>query len=129
MGDKNNADNRISFNIANFTTSKLKNNNALSIDLSTQSGAQTALADLDISIDYANLKRGELGGVLNRFQFAASNLGAQVENFTAGESAIRDADVAAEIATFTKSQILLQSATAMLAQANNIPALALKLLG
>ncbi|MFQ5692597.1 MAG: flagellin [Nitrospinota bacterium] len=128
VGDKNDANNRIAFNIANFKTAKLKNGNALTVNLTTQSGAQTALADVDTSINYVNLKRGDLGGVLNRLQFASADIGSKVENLTAANSAIRDADIAAEISAFTKNQILLRASTAILAQANQVSALALKLL-
>lgn len=128
VGDKNNTNHRISFNIADFQTAKLKNGAALSVNLSTQSGAQTALADIDTAIDYVNLKRGDLGAVLNQLGFAASNIATNVENLTSAESVIRDADIASEISTFTKNQILLQASTAILAQANQIPGLALQLL-
>ncbi len=129
VGDKNNADNRISFNIADFQGAKLKNGAALTIDLSTQSGAQTALADLDTSTNYVNLKRGDLGAVLNQLGFASANIGTNIENLTSAESVIRDADIAAEISEFTKNQILQQATVAMLAQANQLPSLALQLLG
>ena len=129
VGDKNNADNRISFNIADFQTAALKNGAALSVDLSTQSGAQTALADIDTAIDYVNLKRGDIGATLNQLGFAAANIATNVENLTSAESVIRDADIALEISTFTKNQILLQASTSILAQANQIPGLALQLLG
>jgi flagellin len=129
VGDTNNANNRISFNISDFRTSALNNGSALTLDLSTQSGAQNALTDVSTAIDYVNLKRGDIGAVLNQLGFAGSNIASTVENLTAAESVIRDADIATEISEFTKNQILTQASTAILAQANQIPGLALQLLG
>jgi flagellin len=69
-----------------------------------------------------------LGAVQNRLQFTTANLENAIENLTAAESAIRDADVAEEISHFTRAQILTQASTAMIAQANSLPQSALQLL-
>jgi flagellin len=64
----------------------------------------------------------------NRFESMVNNLQVGVENLTASESRIRDADMALEMVSFTKSQILLQAGTAMMAQANNVPQSVLRLM-
>jgi len=72
--------------------------------------------------------RGELGSVQNRLEHTVNFLGVYQENLQAAESRIRDVDMAAEMTTFTKLQILQQSGTAMLAQANMAPQSLLSLL-
>jgi flagellin len=70
----------------------------------------------------------QIGGVQNKLQFTVANLEIASENMSASESRIKDADFAAEVATFTRNQILVQAGVAMLAQANTIPQIALQLL-
>lgn len=96
--------------------------------LATQSDAQTALGALDTAISQLNEAFGEIGSVQNQLQFAAQNVLSAIENFTAAESTIRDADMAAEMTEFTRLQILQQAGTAMLAQANHAPSQVLQLL-
>lgn len=100
-----------------------------SLDLSTTSAAQTALTSIDSAIDTLNESRGDLGAIQNRLGYAGANLATTIENVQAAESVIRDVDMAAEMTTFTKNQILLQAGTAMLAQANAAPQNILSLLG
>jgi len=100
-----------------------------SIDLSTATGAQSALADVDAAIDTLNSSRGDLGAIQNRLNYAGANLSTTIENVQAAESVIRDVDMAGEMITFTKNQILLQAGTAMLAQANMAPQAVLSLFG
>lgn len=83
--------------------------------------AQTFLSTVDSAISILNNKRGALGAAQNRLGYASANLASTMENLTAADSVIRDVDMAAEMTTFTKSQILLQAGTAMLAQANMAP--------
>jgi flagellin len=73
--------------------------------------------------------RNDLGAFQNRMEHTINNLGVSIENLSAAESRIRDADMASEMTNFTKHQILTQSATAMLAQANMRPQSVLQLLG
>jgi flagellin len=73
--------------------------------------------------------RGQLGAIQNRFQATISNLQVTTQNLTASRSSIVDTDMSLEMVNFTKSQILLQAGTAMLAQANAAPQTILKLLG
>jgi flagellin len=92
-----------------------------SIDLTSASTAQTALTSIDDAIDNLNSSRGDLGAIQNRLGYASANLSTTIENVQAAESVIRDVDMASEMTTFTKNQILLQAGTAMLAQANMAP--------
>ncbi|HEY0237772.1 MAG TPA: flagellin, partial [Friedmanniella sp.] len=72
--------------------------------------------------------RSQLGAVQNRFDHTINNLNVAVENLTSSESRIRDTDMASEMVSFTRAQILSQAGTAMLAQAKNIPQSVLQLL-
>lgn len=87
-----------------------------------------ALAHLDEAMDFVNRQRADIGAVLNRLQATADNLKISEENTSAARSRIVDADYAQETASLTREQILTQAATAMLAQANSQPNLALSLL-
>ena len=113
-------------NLAAITSS------ALSIDtlsLTSVAGALTALDSLNSAINLISQGRGKVGAVQNRLTRTIANLGVAVENLQAAESSIRDADIAEEIAALTRNQILVQSATAMVGQANLIPQSILQLLG
>jgi flagellin len=103
--------------------------NIATLDLSTAANAQTALTSVDSAIDTLNDSRGALGAIQNRLAYASANLSTTIENVQAAESVIRDVDMAAEMTTFTKNQILLQAGTAMLAQANMAPQVVLSLFG
>jgi flagellin len=98
-------------------------------DIRTQSGAQLSLAALDEAITNKDIRRAELGAFANRLENTITNLQIQAENLQAAESRISDVDVAQEMTEFTRNNILAQAATAMLAQANSLPQLALTLLG
>jgi flagellin len=91
------------------------------VQLDTVAHAQTALTSIDDAIDTLNGSRGDLGAIQNRLGYASANLSTTIENVQAAESVIRDVDMASEMTTFTKNQILLQAGTAMLAQANMAP--------
>ena len=91
------------------------------LKVDTQDNAERAIMIVDAAIHRVSSIRSSLGAVQNRLEHTVANLGVAAENLTAAESRIRDADMAKEMMTFTKQQILLQSATAMLAQANAIP--------
>ena len=89
----------------------------LGVDALTVGSA--AIADLDTAIQTVSTQRGDLGALQNRFEHTISNLGVAVENLSASESRIRDTDMAAEMSMLTRSQVLTQAGTAMLAQANS----------
>jgi len=99
------------------------------IDLSTQTGADDALASLDAAIYQVNTTRSELGAIQSRITLTIVNLTTTAENLSASDSRIKDVDFAEETAVFTKNSIMTQAATAILAQANQLPQLALQLLG
>lgn len=98
-------------------------------DIATSSLAFAALETIDDAIATLAQSRGDIGAYQNRMSYASSNLSVTVENFTAAESVIRDVDMAAEMTSFTKNQIMLQAGTAMLAQANMAPQVLLSLFG
>lgn len=90
-------------------------------DIATSADAQTTLGTIEDAISALASARSIVGAYQNRLGYASSNVAITVENFQAAESVIRDVDMAAEMTTFTKNQILLQAGTAMLAQANMAP--------
>lgn len=98
------------------------------LDISSVKGAGQALAIIDKALTTVNGARADLGAVQNRFQSVVANLNTSSENLTASRSRIRDADYAKETAELTRTQILQQAGTSMLAQANQIPANVLALL-
>ncbi|MFV8828020.1 flagellin [Alkalihalobacterium sp. APHAB7] len=98
------------------------------IDVSTHKGASSAIHALDQAINKISEARAKLGATQNRMEHTINNLQVTHENLTAAESRIRDADMALEMTEFTKNNILNQSATAMLAQANQLPQGVLQLL-
>ncbi len=89
----------------------------LGVDALTM-GAAAALTTINTAVGTLSTNRATLGAVQNRLGYAAANLATSIENKQAAESVIRDVDMAAEMSNFTKSQILMQAGTAMLAQAN-----------
>ncbi|EKD84184.1 MAG: hypothetical protein ACD_39C00195G0001, partial [uncultured bacterium] len=98
------------------------------IDLTNVKGAQSALNKINKAIDKVSAERSKLGSFQNRLEFAINNLRNTHSNLTASESRIRDADIALEMIEFTRNQIISQSGTAMLAQANMVPQGVLQLL-
>jgi len=126
VGANNASDNRVSVTIGDFRTSAI--NGGFTVDLTTAASAQTAMDDISGAIDYVNAQRGNIGAYQNRLDYVAANIATMVENKQAAESVIRDVDMAAEMTTFTKNQILVQSGTAMLGQANISPQVVLTLL-
>ncbi len=99
-----------------------------SIDISTQTGAQAAVDVIKAAINYVSDVRGGLGATQNRLEHTINNLSVMEENIQDAESTIRDTDVADEMMAYTKNNILIQSAQAMLAQANQVPQGVLQLL-
>ena len=99
-----------------------------SIDVTTQSGAWIALKKIDSAVDQVNSARATLGAMQTRFENAVNNIDIQVENLSAARGRIMDADFAEETANLSRTQILQQAGTAMVAQANQIPQNVLKLL-
>ncbi|WP_288638676.1 flagellin [Comamonas kerstersii] len=98
------------------------------IDVTTQAGAWIALKKIDSAIDQINGARATLGAMQTRFETAVNNIDIQVENLSAARGRIVDADFAVETANLSRTQILQQAGTAMVAQANQIPQNVLQLL-
>ena len=99
------------------------------VDLTTASGdADAAIADIDTAIGEISDIRATLGATQNRLDHVVANLSVAVENLSASEARVRDTDMAEEMVAFTRNQIMVQAGTAMLAQANQVPATVLSLL-
>jgi len=131
----------IQIGIDNSANSRLDLNSTLGLDAVTSSTlgiaglsvtasaeALTALAEISTAIASVTAARGKVGAVQNRLQRSVSALSITSENLQAAESAIRDADIAHEIAQLTRNQILVQTSTAMVGQSNLIPQSVLQLL-
>ena len=99
------------------------------LDITNPDNAATAIDTIMNAINSVSSTRGDLGAVQNRLEHTANNLSVMTENIQDAESTIRDTDVAEEMMAYTKNNILIQSAQAMLAQANAVPQGVLQLLG
>ena len=98
------------------------------INLSNLTSAQEALGYIDDALSSLNSWLADIGRAENKLHYREENLQTMIQNYTASDSVIRDADMAAEMANFTKNQVLIQSGMAMLAQANSLPNNVLSLL-
>lgn len=98
------------------------------LSITTAASARAALTTLDSAINTKDTARAKFGYMINRLESTGEVLGIQAENLMAAESRISDVDVATEMATLTRNQVLSQAGTSMLAQANSIPQMALTLL-
>merc|ERR1711970_775892 len=110
-------ENRITFNLADATSEGLA---IEGIDLDSLGDAQSAINSLDAAIQKVNDERSNIGALQNRFEYTSSNLMNSIQNNSASLSTIQDADFAIEAADLARNQILTQSSSAMLAQANQI---------
>ena len=110
-------ENRITFNLADATSEGLAIDG---IDLDSLGDAQSAINSLDAAIQKVNDERSNIGALQNRFEYTSSNLMNSIQNNSASLSTIQDADFAVEAADLARNQILTQSSSAMLAQANQI---------
>jgi flagellin-like hook-associated protein FlgL len=99
------------------------------LDMTTVKGAQEALVRINKGLDMISAERSKLGAFQNRLEYAINNIRNTSSNLTSAEARIRDADIAMEMIEFTRNQIVAQSGTAMLAQANMLPQSVLSLLG
>jgi flagellin len=119
---------RLSITITSITLGAL-GMSPVTTSVSTASTALSALSLIDNAVKSVNTMRSDMGAYVNRLEFAISNLSNQIYNTQDAESRIRDVDFAKETTEFTRAQILTQSATSMLAQANQVPQGVLSLLG
>ena len=121
------ANGTIELKITGFTLA----NAALSldaVDVTDAAKSLTSVAKVKAGIEVVSGYRGQLGAVQNRLEHTVDNLGTTIENLSASESRIRDTDMADEMMAYTKNNILVQAAQAMLAQANQVPQGVLQLL-
>lgn len=129
-----NTDNAVSFGLPDIRPNKLgtgaiAGQDLTTVDVSTQAGAIAAMQIIDNAVTQLSQMRGDLGSFQKNFlESTVRSLDVARENTSAAESTIRDADIAAEMSNYTRLQILGQSGTAVLAQANQIPQQILKLL-
>jgi len=129
IGIDSSANSRINLNTEVDLTAITASSLAIDVlSVSTADAALTALDSINSAIATVTAGRGKVGAVQNRLVRSIANLGVTVENLTAAESSIRDADIAEEIALLTRNQILVQAATNMVGQANLIPQSVLQLL-
>lgn len=106
----------------------LINQQGNTISVSTADQANLTIGIVDNALKKVTTQRAKLGAYQNRFEQALYGINMAAENLTAAESQIRDTDMSSEISKMVKNQILMQAGTAMIAQANNLPALVLRLL-
>jgi flagellin len=118
----------IQITISTLTSATISAGTFATRTLTSQTEAQSAISELDTAINSVNTMRSNIGAYINRLEHAVNNLMVSETNQTAAESLIRDVDFASETSNCTKNQILMQSATAMLAQSNMLPNSVLTLL-
>lgn len=132
VGLNDNSNDRIAVSITATATASLgggATSTLASQSISQASSAQDALGVIDAAISDISNVRGDLGAVQNRLQTTVNNLATQRENISAANSRIRDVDVASETVAMTRSQILMQAGVSVLAQSNQLPSMALSLIG
>lgn len=125
IGESAESFNQLTVAVASMSSSSL---GLSGVDVGTQAGAKAAIDIIKGAIDTVSSTRGDLGAIQNRLEHTISNLGVTSENMSAAESRIRDVDMAQEMMSFTKNNILTQASQAMLAQANQLPQGVLQLL-
>ena len=126
VGTRNSTDDRITVALAAQAASDL------GVDESTvddRANAQASIAEIDTALESLNTDRASLGATINSLNVATTNLASTIENYGSAVGTIRDADIGAEAAEFSRNQVLQQAGVAMLAQSNALPNLALRLLG
>jgi flagellin len=130
VGIHDNQNDRITVSMIDVHASSLGTTTGLtSVSLSTVAGARSAMTVIDEAITSISSGRASLGAAQNRLQVTITNLASARENLSAANSRIRDVDVAEETAALTRSNILSQAGISVLAQANQMPSMALSLLG
>ena len=116
----------IDVSIASMKASAL---NIEGLDITNVTNANAAIDTIKAAIEQVSVTRGDLGAIQNRLEHTINNLGVMEENIQDAEANIRDTDIADEMMAYTKNNILIQSAQAMLAQANQVPQGVLQLMG
>ena len=125
IGDTSDKYNQLSVNVGDMHAKAL---GIADLTIANQDGAAAAIQKIKDAINTVSSTRGDLGAIQNRLEHTQNNLSVMTENIQDAESTIRDTDVADEMMAYTKNNILVQSAQAMLAQANQVPQGVLQLL-
>jgi len=120
------SDQRVTLSVGNMSS---KGIGVAGVDVASRDSANLAISTIDAAINSVSGTRADLGALQNRMEHTINSLGVAKENLTASESRIRDVDMAQEMMSYTKNNILSQAAQAMLAQANTLPQGVLQLLG
>jgi flagellin len=129
VGLTKSSNDQITASIKSVKTASLAGGDLDDASIDTQTNAKDALSVIDDAIKDISGTRGGLGATQNRLSITVNNLATQRENISAANSRIRDVDVASETVNMTRSQILMQAGVAVLAQANQLPSMALSLIG
>jgi flagellin len=130
VGTRNTGNDRITIDLKAIDTGASSLNVATATTgVSSLGAAQSAIAEIDNAIDFLSTERTNIGSKLNKLDNAVTNLGTTVQNLSQATSQIRDVDIASESAAFASAQVLQQAGVSMLAQANQLPNLALRLVG
>jgi len=116
----------IAITLSNLTSTALA---VTSLDVSSQTGAASALASLDTAIDKVSSARADIGALESRFNFSADSISTQTQNLQSANSAIKDVDIAAEQAKLSSAEVKTQAAVSAETAANQMPQYLLKLLG
>ena len=125
VGYQNNATSQLTVSISGMDSASI---GVSAIDLSTQSGAQSAIDTISTALNTVSTQRAQLGAVQNSLQHTINNLNVTQENLQASNSSIMDTDMASTMTQYTQANILSQAGTAMLKQANSEPNAILSLL-
>ena len=125
VGTRSTANDRVSVDLKDMGSSTL---GVKTDSVSTLAGAQATITSIDSAISTLSSHRATIGSTINTLDGAMANLGSTIQNVSSAVSQIRDADVASESAAFASSMVLQQAGVSMLAQANQAPNLALRLL-
>lgn len=128
VGTGHSSSDTISVTIAATWASSLQSSLTSSATITTAANAQNMMSSIDAALSSLNTTRGKIGAKQNRLYTTLNNLAASYENISAANSRIRDADVAVESANFSRTQILMNAGVSVLAQANQLPQMALSLI-
>lgn len=126
VGTRNSANDQLAVTLKSQDSTALA---VVALKVDTLANSQDSIDAIDTAMATLATDRSTLGATMNQLTAAVDNLGVTIENLSNANSQIRDTDVAAESARFTQSQVLMQAGVSMLAQANSVPNLALRLLG
>ena len=128
VGDTDDDFQKVRVAVGDMSTKGLGLDTLKNVGIADQTTAGTSIDKIKAAINTVSSTRGDLGAIQNRLEHTINNLGVTTENMTAAESRIRDTDMAQEMMSYTKNNILVQAAQAMLAQANQVPQGVLQLL-